>query len=77
MRGSKTGLLGQPAGARPPRTARHSRQTDCQPAPRNVDAGWQAQSLKVNTGFETRPPVFGGTPSEPASLCNANQKSCK
>ncbi|MNN45836.1 hypothetical protein D3C81_1601880 [compost metagenome] len=73
----ESGLTSSRRARTPPRTARHSRQTDCQPAPRNVDAGWQAQSLKVNTGFETRPPVFGGTPSEPASLCNANQKSCK
>ena len=41
----------QPAGRTAPRTARHSRQTDCQPG---GDAGWQA--LSTNSGFEARPP---------------------
>ncbi len=36
MRGSKTGCCCKAGGYKTPRTARHSRQTDCQPAPRVV-----------------------------------------
>ena len=65
MRGSKTGLLGQPAGARPPRTARHSRQTDCQPAPRVVVPADKRKQLPNSSGFR-----------RPATRCRWLYQSC-
>ena len=35
------------------------------------------RTTKANTGFRSPATLFGGTPSEPLALCNANQKSCK
>jgi hypothetical protein len=42
-------VFAKPAGTRPPRTARHSRPTDCQPAPRVMPAG--KRLLQRTTGF--------------------------
>ncbi len=51
MRGSKTGSLIGPAGTRPPRTARHSRPTDCQPTPLRVMPAGKRFSQLHNRGF--------------------------
>lgn len=48
------------AGTRPPRTARHSRPTDCQPTPREAVPTGKRKQHPHNRGFEARPPVFGG-----------------
>ena len=45
------------AGARPPRTARHSRPTDCQPAPHSVVPAGKRKLQSRNRDFEPRTPV--------------------
>lgn len=65
MRGSKTGEYPSRRVRRPPRTARHRTRTDCQPAPSEDDADWQAQSTGYSDGFSSpAPPFSGGTPRD-------------
>ncbi len=65
MRGSKTGEYPSRRVRRPPRTARHGTRTDCQPAPSEDDADWQAQSTGYSDGFSSpAPPFSGGTPRD-------------
>ncbi|GEM_PF-5569895 len=47
----KPGHCARPAGTRPPRSARHSRQTDCRPAPRGVTPTGKRKQLTQCHGF--------------------------
>lgn len=58
MRGSKSGTRLGPVGTRPPRTARHSRPTDCQPAPQGVVPAGKRKLQSRYRDFEPRPPMY-------------------
>ena len=58
MRGSKSGTRLGPVGTGPPRTARHSRPTDCQPAPQSVVPADKRKLQSRYRDFEPRPPVY-------------------
>jgi len=65
MRGSKSGVRLDRQAQGPPRTARHSRQTDCQPAPRVVVPADKRKQLPNSSGFR-----------RPATRCRWLYQSC-
>lgn len=69
MRGSKSGTRLGPVGTRPPRTARRSRPTDCQPAPQGVVPAGKRKLQSRYRDFEPRPPVHWWLGKEYARLC--------
>lgn len=68
MRGSKSGTRLGPVGTRPPRTARQSRPTDCQPAPQSVVPTGKRKLQSRYRDFEPRPPMYWRREKEYARL---------